>query len=109
VTANEKEIVVMLGGTPKGVQDWAEVCREAGADMARAQRECKFTPEQMLHNRGQFPALTVGVSFGGGQTVRYRQHFYPPSTYAGLADSEKSRQHPRPRRKTTMAHVPAVH
>ena len=37
--------------------------------MAQAAKQCKFASKQAEHRRGEFPALAVGVSFGGGQKV----------------------------------------
>jgi hypothetical protein len=43
--------------------------KNATAAMEAAALQCKFSDEEVDHRRGQFPALAVGVSFGGGQTV----------------------------------------
>jgi hypothetical protein len=37
--------------------------------MKAALGQCNFSDDEVDHQRGQFPALAVGASFGGGQRV----------------------------------------
>ncbi|KZP28375.1 hypothetical protein FIBSPDRAFT_729233 [Athelia psychrophila] len=46
---------------------WSNVSRDAAADIAAARGACKFPSGCRKHRRGDFPALAVGVSYGGGQ------------------------------------------
>lgn len=40
-----------------------------------AQSECLFTAEQNDHQQGHFPALEVGISYGGGCKVGHHLFF----------------------------------
>jgi hypothetical protein len=60
--------VAVLAGRPRG-DDWDIVVGEAGEQIREARGQCQFTEKQAHHRRGDFPALAVGISYGGGQTV----------------------------------------
>lgn len=47
-----------------------QVNRDAQALFDDTRIRFNFKPEQATHRRGEFPALAVGISYGGGQTVR---------------------------------------
>lgn len=54
---------------------WASVSEDAAAAIEKAGGECEFPDGSTDHRRGRFPAMAVGVSYGGGQQVRW--HGYP--------------------------------
>jgi hypothetical protein len=59
--------VMMSRGEGK---DWDRVVSEATAAMKKIFPSLRLTAAQMHHRRGNFTALTIGISFGGGQWVR---------------------------------------
>lgn len=67
IDAGER-VVSALAGQPNDPQ-WANVSDSAADDVREAGDACVFSDEQLEHRRGEFPALAVGVSFGGGQKV----------------------------------------
>jgi len=44
----------------------------AAAEVDSARERCQFSRNSATHRRGEFPALAVGASFGGGQQVSRR-------------------------------------
>jgi hypothetical protein len=60
--------VAVLAGRPWG-EGWDVVIGEAGEQIRGAHRQCQFTEKQAHHRQGDYPALVVGISYGGGQTV----------------------------------------
>lgn len=59
----------VCSGQPKDTS-WASVCEGAAAAIKKARGKCDFPDGSINHRRGRFPAMAVGVSFGGGQQVR---------------------------------------
>jgi hypothetical protein len=43
--------------------------QDAAATVDNARGRCQFSRGSATHRRGQFPALAIGASFGGGQQV----------------------------------------
>ncbi|KAL6309253.1 hypothetical protein BKA93DRAFT_821580 [Sparassis latifolia] len=64
----EEHIVAVLAGRPDDA-GWDGVIDDATRLIADIGKACIFTDEQMYHRRGKFPALAMGVSYGGGQTA----------------------------------------
>ncbi|TDL14064.1 hypothetical protein BD410DRAFT_846382 [Rickenella mellea] len=60
---------MVLVGRPHDDSWMAEVADDAAAAIHEASSECAFTKAQTDHRRGRFPALAIGVSFGGGQRL----------------------------------------
>lgn len=52
-------IIAILAGHP------ASVHRSAHSSLESARRRCRFPKKTMKHRRGDFPALSAGISFGG--------------------------------------------
>jgi hypothetical protein len=69
IADTQKRIVAMLGGMPRAEEGWMGVCAQAEADLATVRSRCTFSSQQKCHRRGEFPALAIGISFGGGQKV----------------------------------------
>ncbi|KAH9856102.1 hypothetical protein C2E23DRAFT_722695, partial [Lenzites betulinus] len=55
----------VLVGMPKNVEEWMQVNDEAQKAFEAARQP--FAHETTLHRRGAYPAITVGISYGGGQ------------------------------------------
>ena len=68
----EKRIIAALVGQPDDLE-WSKVIDAAAAVMQEVQQlgtgERLFSEKHWDHRRGEFLAIPVGVSFGGGQTV----------------------------------------
>jgi hypothetical protein len=62
-------VIGALAGQPR--ERWGEAVRDATAGIKAARNECTFTAKQNDHRRGHFPALAVGVSYGGGRKVSH--------------------------------------
>jgi hypothetical protein len=62
-------VIGSLAGRPR--ERWDGVFRGTAGEIRAARDECMFTTKQKDHRRGQFPALAVGISYGGGQKVSY--------------------------------------
>jgi|SRR5882762_2553672 len=67
---NEKNhIIAMLCRRPKD-GNWDRVVEEMTRVLLGAREQANLKPEDLSHRRGHYPALSTGVSYGGGQTVR---------------------------------------
>lgn len=62
-------VIALLAGRPSD-PSWDHVASEAYAAMTHAAKEANFGVKQTVHDRGKFATMAVGVSFGGGRTVR---------------------------------------
>jgi hypothetical protein len=65
----ESHVTGALTGQPQ--ERWGEVVSDATAGIKAARYECAFTDKQNDHQRGHFPALVVGISYGGGRKVSH--------------------------------------
>lgn len=61
-------IIGVCSGRPKAA-DWGDVNRSASSAIAAARALCNFPDGCTDHRRGDFPAMAIGVSYGGGQQV----------------------------------------
>ena len=68
IVDKDGRIIAVLAGSPNDA-DWASVHRSAYAALQTARRRCRFPKKTTTHRRGNFPALSAGISFGGGQKV----------------------------------------
>ncbi|KZT00442.1 uncharacterized protein LAESUDRAFT_666199, partial [Laetiporus sulphureus 93-53] len=66
ITDSEGRVIGVLAGSPND-PSWQSVNSEASALLKKAQTQMHFTSKMEKHLRGDYPALSVGVSFGGGQ------------------------------------------
>ncbi|KAJ7310640.1 hypothetical protein DFH08DRAFT_918250 [Mycena albidolilacea] len=66
---SQRQIIALLGGTPKDVEGWTKVTDGAFALMQDALRWVKLSEETLDHRRAQQPFAAVGrgLSHGGGQ------------------------------------------
>ncbi|OCH83552.1 hypothetical protein OBBRIDRAFT_566444, partial [Obba rivulosa] len=63
---SEGRVFAALAGQPKDA-NWALVHTGAAAAMDCVQEQISFQQKEQDHRRGMYPALSVGVSYGGGQ------------------------------------------
>ncbi|KAF9018851.1 hypothetical protein BDZ89DRAFT_959757, partial [Hymenopellis radicata] len=61
----ERRILAHLAGRP---DDFDDVVAELNRVFAEAESKLKLCASQRRHRRGRFSAVSVGISFGGGQT-----------------------------------------
>jgi hypothetical protein len=91
----DRRIIAVLVGRPDD-PEWSEVVDGAAAVMRAVQQlgigEDLFSVEQLDHRHGEFLAIPVGVSFGGGQTVR--AVFRVPRAFSLLTVSNCQLQEP---------------
>lgn len=71
------QVIAVLAGRPTDEDDssWQALHDAAYSAMEGARQKLIFTPKQESHRRGQFSALVTGISFGGGQKVRFSEHW----------------------------------
>jgi hypothetical protein len=63
-------IIAVLAGQPDD-PSWHEVHGSAYRAIASARMRCYIPKKDLDHRRGIFPALSIGISFGGGQSVGF--------------------------------------
>ncbi|THU75525.1 hypothetical protein K435DRAFT_880660 [Dendrothele bispora CBS 962.96] len=63
---NQDRVVAVLAGRPQG-SNWKGLMSEAANKIARTRDRIHFTDKQLNNGRGKFPAISVGVSYGGGR------------------------------------------
>jgi hypothetical protein len=68
VIDREERIISMLAGKPRD-PTWTNVESNATGALHEGGKQASFSQEQRMHRRGDYPALGVGVSFGGGRRV----------------------------------------
>ncbi|PBK63847.1 hypothetical protein ARMSODRAFT_893855, partial [Armillaria solidipes] len=73
VTDRDGRVIAVMAGQPDD-PNWDHVQEEAAERMETSRKECKFSPDQRAHRRGQFAALSYGISYGGGQTHPQNLH-----------------------------------
>ncbi|KAH9842015.1 uncharacterized protein C8Q71DRAFT_690084, partial [Rhodofomes roseus] len=66
ITDDCGRVIAVLCGAPDDSQ-WHNVQAGAAAAIAEAREELSLTVKDRVHRRGDFPALAVGISYGGGQ------------------------------------------
>ena len=100
----EKRIIAALVGQPDD-PEWSEVIDAATAVMQEVQQlgmsEQLFSEKHLDHRHGEFLAIPVGVSFGGGQTVRID---WLSQRYRLLTNSNLNPQEPG-----NLIHTKAMH
>ncbi|KAI0066767.1 hypothetical protein BV25DRAFT_1796690, partial [Artomyces pyxidatus] len=74
IVDREGRIVVYLAGRPASDATWDDAVREASELLTKVgDEDCEkdFKPDQVSHQRGQYPILHTGYSHGGGPTSPY--------------------------------------
>ncbi|KAI0038445.1 hypothetical protein FA95DRAFT_1505673, partial [Auriscalpium vulgare] len=68
IVDQKDRIIGSLAGRPVGDDTWDDDCVDAYDEMTDALGELKLSPDERFHRRGDYPAITTGISYGGGQT-----------------------------------------
>lgn len=67
---HKERVIGVCAGRPDDAS-WGTMQQDAAAELNDARERCRFSRASATHRRGQFPALAVGASFGGGQQVTW--------------------------------------
>lgn len=62
---NDGRILMVCLGFPRGTETWHDAMRQAADSLEKAGQKLHFHNK---NRRGNFRTLSVGISFGGGQT-----------------------------------------
>ncbi|KAH9855128.1 hypothetical protein C2E23DRAFT_724465 [Lenzites betulinus] len=63
---NKGRVFAVLAGAPRDASGWAEVNADVQKLFDEVRRSHKF--KDVSHRRGEYPSVTAGISYGGGQT-----------------------------------------
>src|ERR1700679_215810 len=63
-----ERIIAVLAGQPTD-GSWDNVNEDISQNIETARSKCKFPKKAKKHRRGNCPAMVIGISHGGGQTV----------------------------------------
>lgn len=66
IVDNDGRVIAVLAGRPSDA-GWEELQRRAASKLKDCRHGCRFSGKLAENRRGGFPALAIGVSFGGGQ------------------------------------------
>ncbi|KAI0039300.1 hypothetical protein FA95DRAFT_1504356, partial [Auriscalpium vulgare] len=69
-------VLAQLVAPPRKDASWRGVPAGASAELRDAAAICPFSPDQLRHARGRYPALSAGYSWGGGPTRPKNASFY---------------------------------
>jgi hypothetical protein len=61
-------IIAVLAGRPRH-DSWNGVNEKISKIIEEVRPKCKFPKKAKAHHRGNFPAMAIGISHGGGQLV----------------------------------------
>ncbi|KAI0352005.1 hypothetical protein OH77DRAFT_1486440 [Trametes cingulata] len=64
----QDRVFAVLAGSPKDQLAWAKVNKAVTDAFDEVRMKYKFNQKQVDHRRGNFPAVSAGISYGGGQT-----------------------------------------
>ncbi|KAI0359456.1 hypothetical protein OH77DRAFT_1493690 [Trametes cingulata] len=64
----QDRVFAVLAGRPRDSQEWSDINEKAMEAFEEARATLKLTEKQTANRRGDYAAVSVGVSFGGGQT-----------------------------------------
>ncbi|KJA14108.1 hypothetical protein HYPSUDRAFT_150797, partial [Hypholoma sublateritium FD-334 SS-4] len=73
IVDKDGRVIAVLAGRPDD-PNWTSVHRSAHSALQLARRRCRFPKKTRNHRRGSFPALSAGISFGGGQKLPGNLH-----------------------------------
>ncbi len=83
VVDQQGHVITVLAGHPDD-PNWDNLHQDVADMLENFRAQCKFSDDQCKHRCGRFPALSYGISYGGGQTVRlllfvntYKPDFLP--------------------------------
>ncbi|SJL18888.1 uncharacterized protein ARMOST_22490 [Armillaria ostoyae] len=84
VTDKEGRVIAIMAGHPDD-PNWDSVHMEAAERLNILGKQCTFTKDQKMHCRGRFGALSIGISFGGGQM--HPQNLHNNKTNSAILNS----------------------
>ncbi|KAK0227741.1 hypothetical protein IW262DRAFT_1264066, partial [Armillaria fumosa] len=73
VTDDEGHVIAVLAGQPED-PNWESIHTSVSDLLDQSQGKCTFSWKQRKHRHGCYSALSVGISFGGGQTFPQNLH-----------------------------------
>lgn len=59
----------VLAGKPKDIAGWDRVNAQVQEAFDGARASYKLDAKQASHRRGEYPTISAGISYGGGQKV----------------------------------------
>jgi hypothetical protein len=68
VLDKQEHIIAVLAGWPAN-GSWDSITQDISQNIEAAHLECKFSKNAEKHRQGNYWALSIGISYGGGQTV----------------------------------------
>lgn len=68
IVDKDGRVIAVLAGCPND-SNWESVHKSGHVALQSARKRCRFPKKARNHRRGNFPALSAGISFGGGQKV----------------------------------------
>ncbi|THU96674.1 hypothetical protein K435DRAFT_819404 [Dendrothele bispora CBS 962.96] len=66
IVDSQERVIGVLAGCPNQ-ENWEGLMSDAANEIAHTRKEIKFTDKQLNGGRGEFPAIAVGISYGGGR------------------------------------------
>ncbi|KAL0568127.1 hypothetical protein V5O48_013866 [Marasmius crinis-equi] len=82
-------IITLLAGRPRS-RKWSRLATEAAALLEILRPRCNFFNSKGPNRRGEFGAINVGISYGGGQTTwQLRMHGTYRNTIRTLLDHDE--------------------
>ncbi|THU85929.1 hypothetical protein K435DRAFT_843047 [Dendrothele bispora CBS 962.96] len=78
ITDSQERVIAVLAGRPE-TENWDGLMSDAAMAIARTRDQLRFSDKQLNNGRGESPAVTLGVSHGGGrkhpsQSVSEKNH-----------------------------------
>ncbi|RPD55261.1 hypothetical protein L226DRAFT_470756, partial [Lentinus tigrinus ALCF2SS1-7] len=64
---SDGRVFAILAGSPRDDTSWQACVRDAARAMKDLRREYRFAANPKPNRRGDYPIVTVGISYGGGQ------------------------------------------
>ncbi|KAI0040845.1 hypothetical protein FA95DRAFT_1584907 [Auriscalpium vulgare] len=68
---SEQRVLAQMAGKPQKAKDWPEVHQGVSRQMKEVLKSCEFKSEDHKHQRGQYPVLRAGFTYGGGPKEPY--------------------------------------
>lgn len=63
-----RRMFILLSAPPRD-ESWPDLCKRMEVLIEEAEKEILFKQDHLDHLRGPFPAMTIGISHGGGRMV----------------------------------------
>ncbi|KAK7434805.1 hypothetical protein VKT23_019992 [Stygiomarasmius scandens] len=69
---SQQRVIGVVVGPPVNETDWTSVIKRAAHIIVQARQKLSFDAKYLVHRRGRFQVLPVGISYGGGQQYAKR-------------------------------------